>query len=63
MILNYNFKLVATLKEATTGSIVRAAEISERYKSMYNFSKKLARLGRLMRILFPKSSTSLPKTN
>ena len=28
------------------------------YKSMYNFSIELARLGRLMRILFPKSTTS-----
>ena len=42
-------------------AVLTEQQISERYKSMYNFSKKLARLGRLMRILYPKSSTSLPR--
>ena len=53
--------MTATLKETTTGGIIRAAEISERYKSIYKLSIDLALLGRLMRILFPNSSISHPR--
>lgn len=54
-------RLMTTLRESNTGSVLRASQISDRYRTIYNASIDLVKLGRLIRRLFPNISTSHPR--
>lgn len=52
--------LMTTLRENYTGSVLRASQISDRYRTIYNASIDLGKLGRLIRRFFPRTSTTHP---
>lgn len=61
ILCHFMSRLMTTLRESNTGSVLRASQISDRYRTIYNASIDLVKLGRLIRRLFPNISTSHPR--